>query len=506
MPSAADVRAAFQPEDAHGLWLGAGLDVKAAHKRVMVKATDRGLLLFRFQGRLYYYKVCHFGARFSAYWWQRVGGILLRLLHGFLAAQPHRLWLYVDDLLANLYRPASCNQFALMVACLTVLQVPISWKKAYLGDSLIWCGWKFNFRAETVELQAAKLEKLKQQLHGLRESRHVHRKDLESCLGLLMWATSLSTHLRAFTAPLYSDLHSPPGTMYSVPARLWQQLLFALSSKGVISKEVPALSLPLNARVIECQGRLVRCKADIPPVPSSAGVTWLRVADPDAQKIVLRNESKDAIHWILQCLAFCPAVPLRIPHLRASLAAADAMAEGETVGIGGWFALSEDFAWFSEVWSIKEVRAAWPFLTKEPQRYIACFETIAQLALAMMAKSCLGITGQRFAVPSGSDNVPTEAGLAKLFTTAWPLSHFLRLVAAWSHANAVTLQTSHKPGVKNGLADALSRDRLDAVLNRPQQRQRFGLHQFAACMGCIDFQPPEAPWDQSTSLKPFLPA
>ena len=105
LPSAADVRSAFQPEDAHGLWLGASLDVKAAHKRVMVKASDRGLLLFRFQGKLYYYKVCHFGARFSAYWWQRLGGVLVRLLHGFMAAQPHRLWLYVDDLLANLHRP-----------------------------------------------------------------------------------------------------------------------------------------------------------------------------------------------------------------------------------------------------------------------------------------------------------------------------------------------------------------------------------------------------------------
>ncbi|OLP92400.1 hypothetical protein AK812_SmicGene25767 [Symbiodinium microadriaticum] len=35
-------------------------------------------------------------------------------------------------------------------------RAPISWKKASVGDSLIWCGWKFNFAYETVELCAAK--------------------------------------------------------------------------------------------------------------------------------------------------------------------------------------------------------------------------------------------------------------------------------------------------------------------------------------------------------------
>ncbi|CAE7327295.1 unnamed protein product, partial [Symbiodinium sp. KB8] len=64
------------------------------------------LLLFAFNGTLWRYVVCHFGATFSAYWWQRVGS-------------------------------------------------PISWKKASVGDSLIWCGWKFNFAYETVELCAA---------------------------------------------------------------------------------------------------------------------------------------------------------------------------------------------------------------------------------------------------------------------------------------------------------------------------------------------------------------
>ena len=40
----------------------------------------------------------------------------------------------------------------------------MSWKKAALGDSLIWCGWKFNFRSEAVSLELDKLAKLADQI------------------------------------------------------------------------------------------------------------------------------------------------------------------------------------------------------------------------------------------------------------------------------------------------------------------------------------------------------
>ena len=75
----------------------------------------KSLLLFRVADVLYHYRVCHFGARFSAYWWQRTGAFLLRLLHGILGLRPHRAWLFVDDLLAALRRSDADAQLALMV-------------------------------------------------------------------------------------------------------------------------------------------------------------------------------------------------------------------------------------------------------------------------------------------------------------------------------------------------------------------------------------------------------
>ena len=61
----------------------------------------------------------------------------------------------------------------------------------------------------------------------------------------------------------------------------------------------------------------------------------------------------------------------------------------------------------------------------------------------------------------------------KLFTTKWPLSHFLQLIAAWSHAQGIALQPSHIPGKKNTWADDLSCDRPDRFAFRRSERNRF---------------------------------
>ena len=159
--------------------------------------------------------------------WQRVGALLLRLLHHALAHEPHKAWLYVDDLLLCLLRHKAPEQLALTVAFLTVIGAPISWKKAAFGDQLVWCGWKFCFATESICLAQPKLDKLRAQLLSLLEHKRVPRKELESCLGRLMWATSVSSHLRCFAAPLYyADLHSPPGTQYPIPPRSWPQFLW----------------------------------------------------------------------------------------------------------------------------------------------------------------------------------------------------------------------------------------------------------------------------------------
>ena len=71
-----------------------------------------------------------------------MGGLITRIIHASLAQHPHRAWLYVDDLLAALLRTSAQDSLLILVLLLSSIGAPTSWKKAYVGDSLIWCGWK----------------------------------------------------------------------------------------------------------------------------------------------------------------------------------------------------------------------------------------------------------------------------------------------------------------------------------------------------------------------------
>ena len=53
-------------------WQGASIDVKAGHKRMLVKEEERGALLFQFQNRTFAYRAAHFGAKTIAWHWGRV--------------------------------------------------------------------------------------------------------------------------------------------------------------------------------------------------------------------------------------------------------------------------------------------------------------------------------------------------------------------------------------------------------------------------------------------------
>ena len=115
----------------------------------------------------------------------------------------------------------------------------------------------------------------------------------------------------------------------------------------------------------------------------------------------------------------------------------------------------------------------WPCLVKPGQRCVACFETLAQLALLQATHSHIGGGRYSFSMPSGTDNSATEASLNKLFTTSWPLQLFVQLTAFWAHAHNVLLRPTHVPGRCNDWADDLSRGRLARFSHRPESRIRF---------------------------------
>ena len=280
LPTASDVQRTFLAEDCYAQQTALSIDFKAAHKCNKVHPSEHGTLLFRQGTALYYYTVCHFGARFSAYWWQRTGGLILRCMHALLGRYPHKAWLYVDDLLCMLRAAQSEQGAALIVALLAALHAPISWKKAQFSTSVTWCGWVFNTATETVELVSSKLRKLREQLQALQRKSKIPRKELEAVLGLRNWATSISKHLRPFMAPLYKDLHSGQGTLHSIAPAAWQAFYDCLGATAQLSRTPTGSWLPRNGRVLEVGSLKISCKEDVPKVPPSHKHSWVPIFDP----------------------------------------------------------------------------------------------------------------------------------------------------------------------------------------------------------------------------------
>ena len=111
-------------------------------------------------------------------------------------------------------------------------------------------------------------------------------------------------------------------------------------------------------------------------------------------------------------------------------------------------------------------------MTKPAQQYINCFETIAQIALMPTCHALIPTRQHVFRLPTGSDNTGAEAGLNSLFTTAFPLSYFLRIAADWAHSKNIALECGHVPGEKNDWADDLAEIALNAQTSKAGESER----------------------------------
>ena len=354
----------------------------------------------------------------------------------------------------------------------------MSWKKEQLGHDIKCCGWTFSLKGETIHLSQSKLAKLRDQLRALRNSRKVPRKLFEATLGLLMWATSTRQHLRPYMAPLYRDLRSVVGTLKLIHPPLWQHFLGALNDSAKVARQPVGLWLPIKAQVIRAGSHEVQSKGDLPKVVSAQKGMRVRIADPQRSEVHLRQESKEALQWLFACFAHDRQRPLRQKPMLHCFAAADARADGDTVGVGGWIVTSMQCAWFAEQWQVSELRTVWPQLSDSPRRYIACCETLAQLALAMTAHPALKAKQWAFCLPAASDNTAAEAKTEKLWSTAEPLGTFLKLSAAWATQHHVELLVTH-------LAGELNRAQQRETGSFPASHGRKSFHWSSPISGCI---------------------
>ncbi|CAL1127580.1 unnamed protein product [Cladocopium goreaui] len=159
LPTAKEVLRSYPLRQCHRNLMGFSLDVKAAHKRIVLHPDECGLVGFSLEGQLFFYRVTPFGAVFSAFWWARLGGLLLRIFHHLIWLS-HAGFLYVDDFL--FFMEANMMPLSATLLCIfcQLLEIPISWKKTAMHSSIDYIGWKFNFNAGIVTIPIEKILKL----------------------------------------------------------------------------------------------------------------------------------------------------------------------------------------------------------------------------------------------------------------------------------------------------------------------------------------------------------
>ena len=234
------------------------------------------------------------------------------------------------------------EQTIIITFFVTAINAPISWKKAQLGRTITWCGWTFHLDIEALRLVAGKLAKLRDESEKLARSSSLKA----------LWASSCGPPAPANTSGpawrRYKDLRSDKGTLRQVNARDWQGVRKSLAPHAMFAHQPAGLWVTPGSRLLEVGPIAVQRKQDVPRIPPSHKPQWVRLADPMRSEIHLRNESRQALRWLSACFNHDQLRTLRQSPLLHCMAAADAMAEGDTVGIGGWIGAASNFFWFSE--------------------------------------------------------------------------------------------------------------------------------------------------------------
>ena len=181
LPSAKDIIRSYPVRNTRRDLAGFSLDIKSAHKRIVLKDEEQGLVGFTLDEKLFFYRVCPFGASFSAAWWSRLGAFILRCFHRLIWLA-HVAMLYVDDYF--IYQDSQvlpCSASILCIFCL-LTGIPISWRKCELSGCLKWIGWSFHIKCGFLSIPADKVTKVLEYLQDLQRNSRTSKKKLEKQL------------------------------------------------------------------------------------------------------------------------------------------------------------------------------------------------------------------------------------------------------------------------------------------------------------------------------------
>ena len=450
------------------------LDVAKAHRRILIRKQDRGLLCFRHKNVLYQCTTLNFGARVSSFYWARAAGLLVRLIHRLLRVR-HSAKIYVDDLLCLLDSASAPVWASHVVVLLLLIKVPLSWHKCAFSQRVVWIGWEIDLTIFTVRLDPQKFRRLCDLLRQALSSRRCSTHLLERLTGKLLWLSSLFRTFRPSLAPLYRDQHSFSPTMTALDPQRWTDFRSKLSPDLRLLHHVGLAALPLGSHILRIGQSYVSSLAELPLVPADSRRIWIQSAAPHTGICILSEESCLVLRLWLDLAASGTACRslFRPPRIECQ-AFADACATSTTAGLGGFARLPNGSQlFFRNTFSLAELQGLFPWLPSEAsvQSYISSWELLAQCALVHLLHLLLGPGHRPVHCIFRCDNAAAESSSWKGLSMASGLCSVLRSFFLLQQRCRVSVHIDHVPGLVNDVADALSRSNDPEKLGFRQQEE-----------------------------------
>ena len=472
-PTLTDVFSCMPLSDSLERLVALVLDVAKAHRRILIREQDRGLLCFRHKNVLYQCTTLNFGARVSSFYWARAAGLLVRLVHKLIRVR-HSAKIYVDDLLCLLDSASAPVWASHVVVLLLLLKVPLSWHKCALSAKVVWIGWELDVSLFTVRLDPQKFQRLCSLLRQALSSRRCSTHLLERITGKLLWLSSLFRTFRPSLAPLYSDQHAFLPTMTALDPQRWSDLRAKLSPDLTLLHHIGLAALPPGSRILRIGQSCVSSLADLPPHPADSRRIWIQSVAPHTGICILSEESILVLRlWLdlAESGTACRSL-LRPPRFDCE-AFADACATPTSAGLGGYVRLPDGRQrFFRNSFSHTELSGLFAWLPPECslQSFISSWELLAQCALIYILHQLLGHSHLPVHCIFRCDNAAAESSSWKGLSMASGLCSVLRAFFLLQQRFRISVHIDHVPGVANDVADALSRSTDPAHLGfRPQE-------------------------------------
>ena len=376
-------------------------DISKAHRRFLHHPSERGLLACRVNPKddhIYINRVGTFGVASASYWWGRIAGAGLRLVHELLGPEmPVELLIFADDLEAIGADRMGRRGIVLSYVILSALGFPFKWAKQRGGLKVEWIGLFADYTSMKLGLSPKRAAWMADWTLGIAKAGRISAKEMEQGLGRLGFSANALTWERPFLGPLYS---------WAAAVR---------NKKGV-------LKMPVMLRILLffLHERL------------NAGDS---LQEPPSQRF---SDDYDIEFFT------------------------DAKATDDEAWVGGFLQnkQGEILEWFSE--KIERSWAEWLFVKKDLKRIIASLELLATLIAVRLWAGRNGAKSKGVCwVRAGTDNQSNTYAVSKMMSTKYPLTLLVMELSETLRSKGCELNLFWIPRERNQLADDLTNEKFD---------------------------------------------